>query len=239
MAAPEFRIIAIELYERPVALRIPFRFGAATVTHSSQAFVRAGILLDDGHEAHGAAAELMIPKWFDKSPQKSNADNIEDLRRSLSCAAAAYAMEPRALTAFGHFAAHYGALITGGAGVGLNPLTSNYGPALIDRAILDALCHALCVSFSAAIRANLPGINTSLTPELAGFAIDRFLGGLTVSPTIAAEPELEIAIAIGGENFPQRRRRGRRSHRRRFPGDAGGSDRRLRQSLFQAQARRR
>jgi len=186
MAAPEFRIIAIELYERPVALRIPFRFGAATVTHASQAFVRAGILLDDGHEAHGAAAELMIPKWFDKSPQKSNADNIEDLRRSLSCAAAAYAMEPRALTAFGHFAAHYGALITDGAGVGLNPLTSNYGPALIDRAILDALCHALCVSFSAAIRANLPGINTSLTPELAGFAIDRFLGGLTVSPTIAA-----------------------------------------------------
>ena len=31
MTAPTFRVIAIELYERPVALRIPFRFGAATV----------------------------------------------------------------------------------------------------------------------------------------------------------------------------------------------------------------
>jgi hypothetical protein len=186
MAAPEFRVVAIELYERPVALRIPFRFGAATVTHAPQAFVRAGIQLDDGREARGAAAELMIPKWFDKSPQKSNAANIEDLRRSLSCAAAAYAMETRALTAFGHFAAHYRTLVAGGAGVGLNSLTANYGLALIDRAILDALCRALGVSFSAAIRVNLPGINTSLTLDLAGFAIDRFVAGLTPSSAIAA-----------------------------------------------------
>ena len=186
MAAPEFRVVAIELYERPVALRIPFRFGAATVTHAPQAFVRAGILLDDGREARGAAAELMIPKWFDKSPQKSNADNIEDLRRSLWVASRAYMARTRALTAFGHFAAHCGALITDGAGVGLNPLTSNYGPALIDRAILDALCRALDVSFSAAIRANLPGIDTSLTPDLAGFALDRFVAGLTPRSAIAA-----------------------------------------------------
>jgi hypothetical protein len=186
MAAPEFRVVAIELYERPVALRIPFRFGAATVTHAPQAFVRAGILLDDGREARGAAAELMIPKWFGKSPQKSNADNIEDLRRSLWVATRAYMARARVLTAFGHFAAHYGALITDGAGVGLNPLTSNYGPALIDRAILDALCRALGVSFSAAIRANLPGINTSLTSDLAGFDVDGFLAALKASPAIAA-----------------------------------------------------
>jgi hypothetical protein len=186
MVAPEFRVVAIELYERPVALRIPFRFGVATVTHAPQAFARAGIQLDDGREARGAAAELMIPKWFDKSPQKPNADNIEDLRRSLFIATHAYVAETRAFTAFGHFAAHYRALIAGGADAGLNPLTSNYGPALIDRAILDALCRALGVSFSAAIRANLPGINTALTPDLAGFAIDGFVAGLTPSPTIAA-----------------------------------------------------
>ena len=186
MAAPEFRVVAIELYERPVALRIPFRFGAATVTHAPQAFVRAGIQLGNGGEKRGAAAELMIPKWFDKSAQKSNADNIDDLRRSLSFAAAAYLAENRALTAFGHFAAHYGALTAGGAGAGLNPLTSNYAPALIDRAILDALCRALGVSFSAAIRVNLPGIDTSLTPDLAGFAVDRFVAGRMPRSTIAA-----------------------------------------------------
>jgi hypothetical protein len=90
MAAPTFRITAIELYERPVVLRIPFRFGAATVTHAPQAFVRAEIELDAGRRAHGAAAEMMIPKWFDKAPHKSNADNISDLRLSLVTAASAY-----------------------------------------------------------------------------------------------------------------------------------------------------
>src|ERR1700694_1300788 len=108
MTAPTFRVIAIELYERPVALRIPFRFGAATVTQAPQAFVRARIRLADGSSSadiQGAAAELMIPKWFDKSPQKSNAENVSDLRKSLANASDAYASESTSRTAFGHAAA--------------------------------------------------------------------------------------------------------------------------------------
>ena len=186
MAAPTFRITAIELYERPVALRIPFRFGAATVTHAPQAFVRAGIERNDGRQAQGAAAEMMIPKWFDKSPLKSNADNISDLRQSLFAAASAYVAQTPALTAFGHFAAHYAELITSGARAGLNPLIANYGAAVIDRAILDAVCRAGAVSFPVAIRTNLPGITTELTADLKGFDIDRFLGSLAPSTAIAA-----------------------------------------------------
>ena len=190
MTAPTFRVIAIELYERPVALRIPFRFGAATVTHAPQAFVRARIQLKDGTsggaEAQGAAAELMIPKWFDKSPQKSNAENIADLRKALANAADAYTSESASRTAFGHAAAHYRSLLTAGAAVGLNALAANYGPSLLDRAILDALCHALRVSFKVAIRGNLPGIDASLTPDLADFDLHRFLGGLESAARIAA-----------------------------------------------------
>jgi hypothetical protein len=190
MTAPTFRVIAIELYERPVALRIPFRFGAATVTHAPQAFVHVRIRLADGTssgaEAQGAAAELMIPKWFDKSPQKSNAENVSDLRKALANAAEAYASESSSRTAFGHATAHYDSLLAAGEAMGLNALAANYGPSLLDRAILDALCRALGVSFNAAIRANSPGIDTSLTPDLAGFDLDRFLGGLESAARIAA-----------------------------------------------------
>jgi hypothetical protein len=190
MTAPTFRVIAIELYERPVALRIPFRFGAATVTHAPQAFVRARIKLADGAsggvEAQGAAAELMIPKWFDKSPQKSNAENVSDLRKSLANAADAYTSESSSRTAFGHAAAHYRSLLTAGEALGLNALATNYGPSLLDRAILDALCRALGVSFKVAIRGNAPGIDTSLAADLAGFDLDRFLGGLKSASRIAA-----------------------------------------------------
>ncbi|TMG99337.1 MAG: mandelate racemase, partial [Betaproteobacteria bacterium] len=190
MTAPTFRVIAIELYERPVALRIPFRFGAATVTHAPQAFVRARIRLSDtassGTEAQGAAAELMIPKWFDKSPEKSNAENVSDLRRAVANAAHAYASEPSSRTAFGHATAHYRSLLAAGEARGLNALASNYGPSLIDRAILDALCRVLGVSFNVAIRGNAPGIDTSLTPDLARFDLGRFLGGLGSLARIAA-----------------------------------------------------
>ena len=190
MTAPTFRVMAIDLYERPVALRIPFRFGAATVTHAPQAFVRARIRLSDaassGTEAEGAAAELMIPKWFDKSPEKSNAENISDLRKALANAADAYASERSSRTAFGHASAHYVSLLAPGEAMGLNALASNYGPSLIDRAILDALCRALGVSFTVAIRGNAPGIDSSLTPDLGRFDPVRFLGELGSLSRIAA-----------------------------------------------------
>ena len=41
MEAPAFRIADVELYERDVSLRMPFRFGSATLTACPQAFVRA------------------------------------------------------------------------------------------------------------------------------------------------------------------------------------------------------
>ena len=89
-AAPRFRIVAAQAFERDVHLRLPFRFGAATVNAAPQAFVRVLVRTEDGREAEGVAAELMIPKWFDKSPDKTNDDNIDDLRGALLDACAAY-----------------------------------------------------------------------------------------------------------------------------------------------------
>ena len=37
-------------------------------------------------------------------------------------------------------------------------LVENYGPALLDRALLDALCRALGISFYQAVKTNVAGI---------------------------------------------------------------------------------
>jgi len=128
----------IDLFERDVRLRMPFRFGIVTLTESPQAFARVRIRLETGTEAVGAAAELLAPKWFDKNPALSNEDNFDQLRLSLSLARDAY-LAGDANTAFGHFWTHYQPQIARGAAEGLNPLVANYGPALIGRAVLDAL----------------------------------------------------------------------------------------------------
>jgi hypothetical protein len=39
--APRFVVESIDLFERDVALRMPFRFGVVTLTAAPQAFVRA------------------------------------------------------------------------------------------------------------------------------------------------------------------------------------------------------
>jgi len=83
MSAPRFALRAIELYERPVVLRLPFRFGMVTLERAPQAFVRARVRLADGAEAWGASAEMMVPKWFEKDPARSNDADVEALRASL------------------------------------------------------------------------------------------------------------------------------------------------------------
>ena len=81
-----FTVTAIELLERDVRLRMPFRFGVVTLRAAPQAFARATLRFADGREATGAAAELLAPKWFDKDPALSNEDNFDQLRRALALA---------------------------------------------------------------------------------------------------------------------------------------------------------
>jgi L-alanine-DL-glutamate epimerase-like enolase superfamily enzyme len=168
-----------------VRLRMPFRFGVVTLTESPQAFVRARIRLEDGREAWGAAAELLAPKWFDKDPALSNEDNFEQLRRSLALARDAYlAHEPR--SAWAHAAPGRG-------------LVENYGPALIDRALLDALCRALGVSFYRAVQANLVGAGSFEGLELGGF-----FGTLKPRAAIAARHTVGLVDPITAADQAQR-----------------------------------
>jgi hypothetical protein len=198
-AAPQFAIVAMRACERPVHLRLPFRFGAATVTQAPQAFVEVRIRLADGREASGAGAELMIPKWFDKSPGKSNDRNVDDLRAAVLTACTAYASTSAATTAFGHAARHHMDLLQAGARCGSPPLAASFGGALADRAVLDALCVATGTSFATALNANLPGLDASLAPDLAGFAFETFLRELRLPESIAARHTVGLVDPLTAE----------------------------------------
>src|SRR5438128_444610 len=112
--APLVSLRAIELYERPVTLRMPFRFGVVTLREAPQGF---------------------------------------------------------------------------------NPLLASYGPALVDRAILDALCRALGVSFYAAMQGNLAGVGEA-HPQFAGFDWNAFLRGLVPATHIHARHTVGLVDAI-------------------------------------------
>jgi L-alanine-DL-glutamate epimerase-like enolase superfamily enzyme len=169
-----FAVEELSFFERDVRLRLPFRFGVVTLTEAPQAFARARIRLEDGRTAEGAAAELLVPKWFDKNPALSNADNFEQLRGSMRSARERY-LEGGLDTAFGHSRPTLG-------------LVENFGPALLDRALLDALCRALGVSFYQAIRGNLAGMDLPA----------KFLESLQPGGRIAARHTVGLVDPIAG-----------------------------------------
>jgi hypothetical protein len=194
--APQFVVESIALFERDVRLRMPFRFGVVTLTQAPQAFVRVRIRLSDGRPGEGMAAELLAPKWFDKNPALSNADNFDQLRLALHIARGLY-LGGGSNTAFGHFTRQYRPQLERAGAEGLIPLVANYGPALIDRAVLDALCRALQLPFHEAVRRNAVGIvATDLCADLAGFDFEAFLGGLQPAPFIDARHTVGLVDPI-------------------------------------------
>lgn len=195
-AAPRLSLAAFATRERSVDLRLPFRFGVATLTRATQMVLTVRIILEDGRAAHGHAAESLLPKWFDKNLALSDEDNMAQLRASLSMALTLYA-EAGLGTAFGHSASIYHEQRRRCAAQGLNPLVASYGPALVDRAIIDALGRGLDLSFAQLIRSNAAGIETTaLTPDLADFDLVPFLASLTPAPSLAVRHTVGLLDAL-------------------------------------------
>jgi hypothetical protein len=175
---------------------MPFRFGVVTLDRAIQAFARVRLEVSGRGEAWGMAAEMLAPKWFDKDLTLTNDDNVDQLRVSLRIASAQYLAGPPR-TAFDLYASTYRPQIEECAAHGLNPLIAGYGPALLDRAVLDGACRLLGISFFDAIRANVPGIRvTELTPDLGGVDLARFLAALAPADTIHARHTVGLVDPI-------------------------------------------
>lgn len=175
-------------------MRLPFRFGAATVREASQIFLELIVEDDLGRVATGYAAELMVPKWFDKNPDLTNADNEAQLRKSLDIAVDLIS-SAEAATAFRLHAEIEPEQHRLAAEAGLNGLIASFGLALVDRAVLDALCRLEKLPVAAAIAANLPSIDHATTPDLAGFDLPAFLAGLKPSAS------LQLRHTVGYADF--------------------------------------
>jgi hypothetical protein len=194
-AAPQLQLIESRCCERPVTFRLPFRFGAVTVTQAPQAFVRVRIRSSDGREAEGVAADLLAPKWFDKSPALTHEENFTQLRRSLAIARR-HLLAAGTHSAFGLSAAVDDAHHAACAASGLNGLIASFGLALHERAIIDALGRLLNEDVFTLVRTNRLGLTAAGAPELADFALGAFLRQLQPAPAIAARHTVGLIDAL-------------------------------------------
>jgi hypothetical protein len=191
-----------EYYERSVALRLPFRFGVVTVTELRQANLRLRVEDESGRSAWGIAAESLVPKWFDKDLAKSDLRNVVDLRRAVAIAIGLY-RDCGLATPFDLFAATYRAHHRAAVEASITPLAAGFGPAFIDRAVVDAVGRLTATSFDRVIRGNLVGMrSTPLTPDIGDMDLDRYLSALAPRQAVWLRHTVGLLDPITAEDIP-------------------------------------
>lgn len=196
---PRLKLRDIAFFERPVRFARPFRFGAITLHATPQLFVRVEIEVEGRGTALGASAELLVPKWFDKRPELSPAQTVDGLRRSLQIARGLYLARTGFLTAFDLHASCIGAQIATCATKNIPALAAAYGPAEIDKAILDALLRAVETSFFDGMAGNVAGIDARLSPDLKDADIATFLSGRKPLQRVAIRHTVGLDDIVEGE----------------------------------------
>ncbi len=107
MTAPLFRVTEIAFLDARSICGWPFRFGVVTLTRATQRSYARASPRADGRDGWGAAAELLAPKWFDKTWRCRTRTMPNSCARRCARRAASILDDPAPRSAFGHSRAHY------------------------------------------------------------------------------------------------------------------------------------
>ncbi|PZX17065.1 enolase-like protein [Palleronia aestuarii] len=161
------RILAAEWEKRTVTMRLPFQFGTAVMHRTGEAWCRVTALVD-GREITGRSAQLMVPRWFDKRLELSAEDTIGTSRESVRVATQAIAGQEGPLPAL---ARELRVVASDRMPAGTPPLAAGFGPALVEMALIDAVCRAAEVPFWRAARDDLFDLAAHLPADLSRQAL--------------------------------------------------------------------
>lgn len=161
--------------ERAVVMRLPFQFGNTEVRETAEAYCEVQAVID-GRCVSGQSAQLMVPRWFDKRTDLSNADTIDELRASVAAAVgAAPGMTGSAVS----IARDLRGAVSGAMPPGTPDLAAGFGPALLEMALIDAICRAAALPFWHAAREDLFGLAANRPPDLSKEALEAALNRIS------------------------------------------------------------
>lgn len=157
-------------YERRLQTRMPFRYGIAVMTEVPHVWLDLTIQCD-ARRVTGRAADHLPPKWFTKDPARDVAEEIEELRDVLR-EASANAAGLEAATVFDLVIELGRRQEAAALRRGWPPLLANFGPSLVERALLDAYCKFHDTTLAEALhRGALGGSPDALHPSLKGWTL--------------------------------------------------------------------
>ena len=176
----QFRVTAASFAEIPCIARTPFRFGKVTVHGAPLLHARVRIESVSGLAADGASSDLLVPRWFRKDIDRTPADDQAALRLHAMDAARACLSAARPHTAFELSRMLAIDIARDDDGPEAGALERGFGAALLERALLDAVCRLARRSFWSALHTDLFGVRLG--------QIDARLDGVNVASLLPDQP---------------------------------------------------
>jgi len=180
----ELKLLDATLHRTDTRTRMPFRFGIAVMTEAMHVFLQCRYEIG-GQVVTGIAAEGLLPKWFDKSPEKEAAQELDEMLQVIR-QAVAFARQAAPAPAFDFWRQVYQAQVAWAAEQGFPSLLAQFGVSMVERTMLDALARAEHCNLATLLRENRVGLDlAAIHPELAGRTPDEFLPEQPLSRVIA------------------------------------------------------
>lgn len=136
----------LTLHFLPCRTRLPFRFGKVVMEEAPMLIARVAVRTGTGGEGVGVAADLLVPKWFDKNSATSVEEDRAALVESARAAGEAWTAMPAELALFEQWD-RVRRILVDGAESSAPKLVRLFGLALVERAVMDAFCRAEEISF--------------------------------------------------------------------------------------------
>lgn len=181
-----FSLKATQLGLRRSVTRLPFRYGTACLTWCPQAVLAATIEVD-GRTYLGYSGDCLPPLWFDKSPEKSFKQQIDDMLSVIKLAEEVFFNVAKApVDFFDAWLSTYEQVCSRGSELSYTSLLSSFGVSMVERAVMDGLARAAKLSFAQAVRKNIYAIQPA--------KVHAELAGLEPADWLPAEPTRSIFV---------------------------------------------
>jgi L-alanine-DL-glutamate epimerase-like enolase superfamily enzyme len=179
MSLSKLRVVESRVVVRNAFTRLPFRFGVVTMEAAPVGILELKIEFENGNIATGVASDFMAYKWFDKSPEKTPADNVADLLQAIRDARAVYA-DAGYGTPYGLWLTTRKEIEARSLARGFNPLGASFACSMMERAIIDAVGRHSGQSFDQMVRNN----SLEIEPEalLSEVSLKDIMGALPERP---------------------------------------------------------
>ena len=168
-SAPAVAAVEVGFARQPRRTRLPFRFGAMTLEEADLLTCSVRVRGADGAAARGWSADLLAPRWFRKDNEATPAQDADELFASASAAAQALVAQPPA-AAFALWRGVMEERVDPHPFDAPDQLVRGFGVALVERALLDAVCRLLEAPFARALRDDAFGFRPAdVHASLAGW----------------------------------------------------------------------